>query len=53
MEKSWNLKMFISRPEEVIGKENAKSFGKVMEMLFYSHVYRSVYIVYAFEFSLV
>jgi len=39
LEKSWNLKMVISRPGKVLEKKcNPKSFGKVMKMLLYSYV---------------
>jgi len=40
LEKSWHSKMDISRPGKVMEKNsNHKSFGKVMEMLLYSHVH--------------
>jgi len=37
LEKSWNFKMFFSRPEKVLEKKNLQSFGKVLEMLLYSY----------------
>jgi len=49
LEKSWNLKIFISRPEK---KKNHKRFGKVMEMCYIHVLIHAVYILYALKFSL-
>jgi len=46
LEKSWNFKMVISRPSEVMEKIlNHKSFGKVMEMLVHMFIYAKFEII--------
>jgi len=39
LEKSWNFKLFVSRPGKVLGKKfNSRSFGKVMDIC-YIHMF--------------